>query len=387
MKKLGICCFIFGIYGVSYTSISPLLSEIANTYHIDVEMAGMIINANCIGFLVTTIASGIIGFKRSLDYRLRIAVGGMGLVTFIFGCFHSFWAGYGAMLLVGGFSGLTQSCILSAITEISSEGEEDYNINLSMLCYGVGAFLGPVIAGKMNELKMHWSWMYKSTGILLLLSVICLKHVQFSNRKQQRVEVKRPGIVNIINVPFLLTCFCMMLYTGAELGSWGWLAVFLEKERNFGTFESGLAVALFWGGIVGGRFWFGRLSKQCNSVSLLFCMIPSAVVASWITTSSRNSILIQIGIMGLGFFLSSVWPFLAVLAGKFSGNDTGYSIVIASGGIGSTVTSAILVLVSRMGGIELAVKLPLVFFLIILFLLFLLKKQQMEEDTGRGQIR
>jgi FHS family glucose/mannose:H+ symporter-like MFS transporter len=163
----------------------------------------------------------------------------------------------------------------------------------------------------------------------------------------------------------------MALYSGSEKGSWGWMSTFLKENPNFTSLLSSIGVAVFWFGMIFGRFIFGFLAGRCSpkkTVCGLTLLSIAAVLCSELF-SVPWLIFAVVALMGLAF--SGQWPFLLAMgSSSVSGSDGAVNaMIIAGGGIGSAIIPYTQGLIAGWAGTTAATFLPALCFAGIFLLL------------------
>lgn len=155
---------------------------------------------------------------------------------------------------------------------------------------------------------------------------------------------------------FLLVCsiVAFFLYAGIEagIGNWGYT---LLLGRSVGERAAGLAVSLYFGSIMVGRFGIGALGTRVAPRQVLAVAVAGAVAGTlllWLlgeaVPSTGPALLVLIGVSLAGFF-----PMLVALTPERLGEERtaaaiGWQLAGSSLGV-STIPAAIGVLVGRAG--------------------------------------
>lgn len=334
----GLLCLALATSGFTFTSISPLLQALAGHYANDVSTAGLLISANSLGFVLFTFLYGLWGGKAKPRHILVAALVLLGFGCHLLALSTSFVHASVVMVAMGGCMGLVQSLALSAGSQHSRLGNRFSYVG--MMFYGVGALLGPLGASLLLQWGVGWQVCFQAAGCLLLLEGCLLLPLRFGQSKQEKGQHSHAFLpMPPNNRPFLLLCLAMALYCGGEVGSWGLLSSYLSTERGFSVVQSGIAVAVFWSGIIVGRATAGWLHRRLSEKTTVqwFPVLSAAIGLLAFFPTEKGLIYLFVGL--LGFFLADIWPSIASIGGDFAkGNNGGaYALLIAAGGIGSVL--------------------------------------------------
>lgn len=374
-----LCNALFAINAIAFTGISPLLSEISRSFSVGMSTVGLIFTANCIGFIVFTILGGILTDKMGKKAVLLISLLGMSLAQLLFCASTQFVIGCVLMFFIGGFEGIVQTLATAVVADINVE-RKDYYINLSTVFFGVGAFFGPIIAGSFLLSKISWRIYYLFSGISILIIGILFIFTKIASLTN--VESIKTNDLKFLfkNKAYILICFCIAVYSGAEVGSWGWMSTFLKEKLHFSVMKSGIAVGVFWAGITIGRFLCGLFTDRISTRNFIRILTLSSIIAIILSgvLADEKLVFLSIAVMGLSF--SSLWPFMVSLGSSCFKKTSGtvFSLLVASGGIGASIIPYLLGIVGEKFSIRAAMTAPAAFFLIILVIFSILKEKDIK---------
>jgi fucose permease len=208
-------------------------------------------------------------------------------------------------------------------------------INISQFFFGIGAILGPLLAGLLLRHGYAWQTSFEVTAFSVAM---CAPLLLAFRRAPSSPECKPP--LSLLRCPaFLFFGLVGMVYITLELGISEWIASLLIGY--FGM-DAGFAASwssLFWGGIAAGRFGTGVYLSHVEPRRLLFgaaCAVPPSLVVL-ITTSSKTLALVAIALCGLA--LAPIFPTLLGMTGAAARRNEGGAagIVVAISVLGASV--------------------------------------------------
>ena len=182
---------------------------------------------------------------------------------------------------------------------------------------------------------------------------------------------------------FLVLCACMFLYTGSEVGAWGWMATFMKETLHFDILKSSMAVGLFWLAMIVGRLIFTPLSLKYPPKALVRLLAFSATASTVFSGLVHNEILIWLGVALLGLTYSSQWSLIVAYGSEQYQQSTGtvFALLVGSGGIGMAVVPLFMGVVGQYISVNVSMISPALFFLIIgiIFILIDVKKNKADD--------
>jgi len=349
---------------------SPLLSDISATLHLSLAQSGVLFTANFTGFVCFIMIGGILADRISKKTVLSTSIGGLAISILLFPLTANIYISCAIMVLIGGFGGIIESIISAVVAELYPEKAVFY-INMSQVFFGIGALVGPITAGIVVSLGTSWQMCYYVLGILLLFLTVAF----IANKlplSPQNEKITWKGFVNLISDPrFLLICICMFLYTGSEVGGWGWLSTFLKKNLDFSPLSSSIAVGLFWLAMTLGRFLFGSLTGKFSTRHLVITLSFTSAIVTFFLGVSSNPYTIWILILLMGFAYSSLWPLIVAYGDSQYDKPKGtiFALLVGCGGVGAAIVPFLLGMIAQITNIHFAIISPVVL-LFILGLIF-----------------
>lgn len=369
MKNKGViylCFVITMVFGMVLTSYSPMLSSIAATFSLTLTQSGFIFSANFIGFVAFIVFGGVMADRIGKKTILVIAVAGFALALILFPISSNFFIACIVMALIGGFGGIIETVTNAVITDIIPEKASFY-VNMSQVFFGIGAVIGPIIAGIIVAVGIRWQLYYFGMGLLSVVLALLLASARVPNLQSEEGISWETLRQLMTDRRLLLICLCMFLYTGSEVGSWGWMSTFLKENMNFSIIKSGIAVATFWASITVSRVICGYLTLRFDVKWIVIVLAFSSSIFVLLMGFELSESLMWVVIFGLGFSFSSQWPLIATFGSKDYPTSTGtvFALLVGSGGLGGTVIPYAMGFIGEKSTMQIAAMSPSILFVII----------------------
>lgn len=359
-----LCFAVLLFYAAVLTSISPLLAEISKTYNLSMAESGFLFTVNFVGFSVFILFGGI-----ASDYWGKKAILGISLVTVavalaMFPLASNFIIACLAMFFIGGCNGVIESIANALIVDLNPEKSGLY-VNLAQIFFGIGALIGPIVIGMALEAGVSWQTCYYVLSILfVIISVVFYANKLPALPPPDKVSLKFLGTL-VTDKKFLLICLCMFLYTGAEVGAWGWMSTFMQNEFKFSVSQSSVAVGVFWTAIVVGRFLCTIVNMRIKTRIIIIVLAFFSVIVSIFTGLAQSELQVWLTTIILGLALSGQWSLIAAYGSDIYRKSSGTIIaaLVGSGGVGMAVIPFIMGVIGQYVGVRASMMSTAVFFL------------------------
>lgn len=349
---------IVAMFAMALTVTSPLLPALAASFSLSLAESGIIFSANFLGFVTFVLAGGVLADRWGRKRVLSVALVGLASALLLMSLAPSFAVTCALMILIGGFGGVLESQTGALVAALNPE-RASYTLNLSQVFFGVGAVVGPVGAGALLAAGQSWRLCYLALGVLALALAAA-----FIPARAPRVADPEPiswrafaGLVG--DRGFLLICLCMLLYTGAEVGGWGWMSTFLKDRLSFSVVQSSAAVAVFWVAMTVGRFLVGPLTLRFDLRAIIMALAGASAVVTALSGLVSGAVAVWAAIVLLGLTYSSQWPLiLAYGSARYGSSGTVFALLAGSGGLGTIVVPYAMGLIAQSANVRLAVISP-----------------------------
>jgi FHS family Na+ dependent glucose MFS transporter 1 len=317
-------CFI--ALGLGMSALGPMLPYLANQVDVTFAQISFLFTSSSLGYLLGSAGGGRL-FDRFKGHPLML----IALLTMAFTITLIPISPYFVLLLVIMFVfGISQGMIdVGGNVNLLwvYQGRVGPYMNALHFCFGVGAFLSPIILHNV----MRWSggqitWPFWTLALLSLPGILGLWSLSSPNNPEKDEIEQNPNNINVRLVVLMVLLF--FIYVGVEGGFGGWIFTY-ATEANIAS-ETGASYmnSIFWGALTLGRLISVPLARSIAPSRLLVGnFLLSIFFLSLILLFPFNPVMVWIVSAGLGLALSSVFPTLMALGEsrmKISGKVTGY---------------------------------------------------------------
>jgi fucose permease len=326
------CLLIFGLHA---GWIGPFLPEISGVVQVSIDRAGLIVSAASAGYFMALIVAGALSHRWSAQKILVVA-----MALFAAGLFGlALAAGLPALLGAGVLIGLGNGSIDVAANALIVDLNRDRlaaALNYLHVLFGVGALMGPIIAGVALARVISYSWVFCAGAAASSLVAIALAITP-------AIQVRVPatpgdGFLTILARPLIWVIGgVLFLYIGGEMGIGAWLFLYLRAAAALGATVASWGVSLYWLGLIVGRIVGGRLAHRIapREFTMLAAALSAAALIGLIAAPMWH-VLAAAMVFLIGFGYGPIFPnMIAVGAARFP-SQVGRmsSIVIAGGALG-----------------------------------------------------
>lgn len=325
---------IFGSWNVI---IGPLLPEVARTFNIKVEIAGILLAINFAGAILSVLVGGILADHYGKKRVFLVAMGGFTLAAFLYAAGHSFAMIAAACLLGGALGGSLEGLCGAIIADVDPE-HSGRNMNMLQIAFSAGAVIALVVTSLMKEHGIPWRSVYLvlacgAAPIFLLSQFMVVPKAPSDDPISPRI------IRRVVTDPLIvMLIIAIAFYVGSEMGIAQWISRILGKG---GVKESTavLAPALFWGMTGVGRFASGVLCHYHPAVRVLKWLLVGGLLSFVVLLLPHGNTPLWIGTGLAGLTFSGIWPIIVSQASKrypaYSG--TTVALMVVAGNIGGMI--------------------------------------------------
>lgn len=369
-------------FAINLTMISTLLEGMRKTYSLGISQSGFIFTVNFTGFVGFVLIGGYFADRHGKKLILIISTFCFSLLLLLVTFSPNFTVLCILMFLIGGFGGIIESMTMAVLSDMNTKNAVFY-VNLSQVCFGVGAIAGPILAGYAISSGYGWQACYAALSVVVFIFSIflCFCNIPKIIILDSFKPISLFGCFR--NSRFMHVCLCMLLYTGSEVGGWGWLCTLLNQKLNFSTSKSSLAVAVFWIAMTAGRFLCGALASNINLRTLIITLAFSSSVLTAVSCLITNEAIIWVIIALIGLAYSSQYPFLISFGSRQTteSTSTSFPMLMGFGGIGCMIVPYLMGIIGSAASMNLSMLLPAVLLLLI-GVIFVTKEK---ENAGKAK--
>lgn len=317
-------CFI--ALGLGMSALGPMLPYLSNQVSVSFAQISFLFTSSSLGYMLGSAGGGRL-FDRFKGHQLMlIALLTMALTISLIPVSPFFMLLLAIMFILGISQGMIDVGANVNLLWVF-QGRVGPYMNALHFCFGVGAFLSPIILHNV----MRWSggkitWPFWTLALLSLPGIFGLWSLSSPiNPEKDEIE-QNPNGINIRLVVLMVVLF--FIYVGVEGGFGGWIFTYATETRI--TSETGASYmnSIFWGALTLGRLLSVPLARKIAPSRLLMGNFFLAILFfGLILLFPLQPVMVWVVSAGLGLALSSVFPTLLALGEsrmKISGKVTGY---------------------------------------------------------------
>jgi fucose permease len=327
------CLLILGIQG---GWLGPFLPEIARIVKVPIDSAGLLISATAAGYFVALLTVGALSHRWKAQHFLLAA-----MILYTAGFFGLALAPalplmLSAAVVVGLGNGAIDVAANAVIVDLNHDRLAEA-LNYLHVLFGVGAFLGPIIAGLAFARAIPYWWVFGLGAIGCAMVAIALASTP-------PVEVRVPadssgGFIPLLRCPIIwIFAGVLFLYVGGEAGVGAWLFVYLRSAAALGPTIASTGVSIYWLGLIAGRLTGARLADRIAPRELtIVAGVISAAALLGLIIAPRSYTFAAGCIFLIGFGYGPVFPNIVAIGAARFPSQVGRmsSIIIAGGALGA----------------------------------------------------
>lgn len=380
-KSLFIRCFYtFFVNGGLALILGAILPYMKETYEINYVISGMFISVHSAGNLISSFIGGIlpayIGRKASI-----VLLSSAGVIAFIMMILTSNpYLLLLAFFLTGINRGAVSNFNNTMINEIATG--KAWALNLLHSVFAIGAFLAPFLAlFFVRNNTDGWKYAVITLAILCITEVLTFYFMKIPNNTVAKKEKKPLSLVFLKDKYYLTACGILFFYLCAEQAFNGWLVTYFKESGILsGPFAQSMT-SLLWVVILIGRLFTAYISSKVKKTNLLFINSIGYVIFFIILISSRSLTLVAISIIGVGFFMSGLYPTTISCVGNIIKEyPMGLSFLLTFAGLGAiimpTIIGAVAEKVGIIGGMSTVIVAVLITFIFISYNAYLYRNKE-----------
>jgi fucose permease len=333
---------------MSMTIIGATLPKILADFAWSYTVAGAVIAAGAVGYLLATYAAGFlvsaIGPRLTVTLGLLLDVAGL----LLFAAVPSPVVNFILYFAIGIGQGFIELTINWATLRMEKSGT-GRAMNLMHGAFAVGAVAGPFVIGFLITVELPWVFVYRGIALLLFLVLVVLQPLPMAALGRDgdgggTAGEKTMNRRELFTHPaYWLGFSSLLLYVGVELGISNWIAEYFVSAFGAAPATGSFMVSLFWGGLLLGRFGVplvyrgNRRELVLLSLSALMCVSTIALSIVGFIGSGAAAVVgsaLMVAFAGLG--CSIVYPIVVTLVGDAFPSHQSEAVAFASmgGGVG-----------------------------------------------------
>ena len=372
------CCYGYAVSGMAVLVIGAILPSIIKEAGISFLAAGGLLSVMAIGNLSSSfifpVMVPVMGKKRAITLVTLFVPSSLMVLSLL----PPLPVMYAVMLLYG----FTRGCITilnnAAVNDIYGDSATG-KLNILHCTFAIGAFLAPLLTAMMMKLGFGWRVTLYMIVVLTIISAISYGTMNYDliNQAQKEIEERKSRTKSsaagnkgfLRSFAFYCIAFILFFYLGVENCINGWFVTYLQNTGVMSAEFATTLVSLTWLVIMGGRLLCAAMSKKVHRSTILLINSIGSAVCFFLLIKVNSLPLVTASLLGLGFFLSGIYPTCIANAGPLiQGSTLGMSLLTAISAMGGIITPQIVGGVADRVGIVAAISI-LVFNVIFVIVL------------------
>ncbi len=303
----------FIILGLTSAVVGPTLPALAENTQTGLGDIGLLFTATSLGYLSGALVSGrlydVARGHRVLLLAMAAIIGALALIPTV----PLLWLLLALMLLLG-FSQSTLDVGGNILLVWVHREKVAPFMNGLHFCFGLGAFLAPIIVAQAIRIGDAMLWGYWTVALLALPVLAAFLWLPSPPIRTQNPETGTRGVTPWGLVALIATM--LMLYVSAETSFGGWVFTY-ALEAGVIPDEVGAAylTSVFWGALTVGRLLSVPLAARIKARAFLLgdligALASVGVILAWPASATA----LRVGAAGLGLSMASFFPTTITLA-------------------------------------------------------------------------
>lgn len=291
------------VMAISMTMMGPLIPVYMKQYGITLGEGGLISLFQGLGALAALVAG--VFFTDRLDKTVQIKTSAFiySISVIIIALINSYVLLVGIFFVLGASTRLLNAVLNANVADINA-ARRGFYASLLQACFGLGAFLGPMLSIFFINLNMPTNIIFLSLGAACIIAFIQFTIISAKIPREAKIAAKTNNAdiwIFMKDSKMLLLNACMFLYAGISTSLSMWMPSYMQQILNSGVVLSGYPVSGFWIGVISGRIIFSIIQEKMDTrVLLMVCLaFGGAFFAASLFMHHAILIIIASGILGL----------------------------------------------------------------------------------------
>lgn len=321
---------------------------------------GLLILATAVGYALGGVASGRLVERFRINRVLPVAMASALAALSMVAAAPEWWVVMAGYVVLGTGWGVADAGVNAWMA--LTQGPRA--MGMLHASYGIGAFLGPLLATAFVADGTAWRAPFVACAAFTAMSIAALVRARggFAEAKTTAEisarDAEVPGSRRL--QALMITWFS--IYVGIEVAVGSWAYTMLTEARGYTDASAGVLTALYWGGLMSGRFVLAVVGNRIHperTVRLSIIAAAGAAIALWGDPGGYGGLALPV----LGITFSAMFPVVmsrtAVYLGEArAATAVGYQIGATS--IGFTLLPALIGVIADRSDVGVAAPVVLV---------------------------
>lgn len=356
------------------TLLGAILPAMQAEYGMSYALRGYVLSSHQIGNFFAVFLAGFIpyaiGRKKSTLLLGSLIVLGLLLMTVTANPF--------LLIVAFAFTGMGRGTLSNITNVVVSEntGNKTAGLNLLHASFAIGAFISPFVA--VFATRIEWriaAWIF---ALFMFSALILIGRSTLSStpmgKKKDSAEIPFQK-----SFSFWLNTFIMFFYLAGEASLTGWLVTYFNDTGLMSTSLSQTMQSVLWIMILLGRLCCASISSRMNKNLLILIMGIMMTFCFIFMISADTTVMIVVGLLGLGFFMSGIYPTtLSTMDSRYNNSTVATGTCIATATVGGILMPIIIGQVAEVSGIAggVATISVALFFMVLLMVIKLIRAKK-----------
>jgi len=329
-------CLVFLGNGMALATIGPALPNLAAKAGCSLAALGGAFTTLFLGALLVQLVAGPLHDRLGQQPFLRAGLLSLALGALALTISRALPLTLTGTALIGMGFGLTNLSTSVLIAEVITT-RRAAALNLLNVFFGIGAVSGTALAGATLRL---WGTALPPLALAASLLLVPLPLVRLlaasAHRAAPGTSVAVPIAIYRSPMPWILGAI-LLFYIGAEHGTGGWTAAYLQRTTPLDAATASLVVSGFWLALTCGRALAAALGLWVQPQVLLCGSIGGALASGLLLTASTGNVPLTLAaVLLLGLCLGPIYPTtVALVTATFyhaPGTAAGIAVAMSSAG-------------------------------------------------------
>ncbi len=365
--------FTFFISGAASQPLGSFVPFLREAYGLSYDMSGMLLSAQSVGNLFAILAAGVLPVYLGRRKSILITASWMAVAYLIFASGFGTPALLFAACLMTGIARGGNANFSNTMVSTLSPQKAARGYNLLHGCFSVGALISPLLLILCATLWPQIGWRVTAAVICLLAAAGLLVYAKMPLPQENSKRSIRQVDYSFLKVrQFWLGAAMLFFYISTEYAIMGWLVTYFIDIGVLSASQSQMMNSLLCLVIFLGRMTGAAVTGKISKNKLLLADGIGFFAFFLLLFFSRTPLLITIGLIGAGFFMSTIYPTAFAFGSScIRGNDLGASIMIFTGSAGGIITPALVGFVAQRANIQSGMLVVVVFTALLMLTILL----------------
>jgi fucose permease len=190
-------------------------------------------------------------------------------------------------------------------------------LNSLHLFFSIGAFIAPLLIGRLVDVGIPWRSLYVATGLIALPIAVSFWFMRLPHGRHHQQETPIEGAAvsrrMLLIWPLPALALAIGTYVASEVGVSNWLVRFLSEAPLVVATGS---LSLFWGGLAVGRLVSARIADRFDHVrfTTTWAFLSSAAIVGAVLVPVLP--LSIVGFAIVGFAMGPIFPMIMAIGGE-----------------------------------------------------------------------